>query len=70
MALQLAAATLPPPVKNDRAIERLGMTPVRHAQVVAGLLERADAEAAYPREVRRLRRLRDARRVRRRSAAA
>ncbi len=46
----------------------LGMSETRHAQVVAGMLDRADAEAAYPVLVRRLRRLRDARRGVRRAA--
>jgi len=66
-ALLLAAATIPPAVRNDRAME-LGMTPARHAQLVNSLLERPDVEAAHPREVHRLKRLRDARRIRRRSA--
>lgn len=41
----------------------LGWSEVRHAQVVAALLERPDAEAEAPALVRRLRSLRDQRRA-------
>lgn len=40
----------------------LGWSEVRHAQVIAALLERPDAEAEAPALVRRLRSLRDQRR--------
>lgn len=40
----------------------LGWSEVRHAQVIAALLERPDAEAEQPALVRRLRSLRDQRR--------
>jgi hypothetical protein len=49
---------------RDAAIlERFGWSPTRHAQVVVSLLDRPDALAYAPATVRRLARLRDARRV-------
>lgn len=69
MALQLAATRYAHAgAKSGDALWELGYTEARFAQVVLGLIERADVEAAYPREVRRLRRLRNARREMRRSA--
>jgi hypothetical protein len=50
------------------ALDRLGMSDTRHAQVVGHLIDRPDVEAAYPVLVHRLRRLRDARRRARRAA--
>lgn len=47
--------------KDAAIFELTGMTPVKHAQVVLGLLERGDVEAEYPVLVHRLRRLRDER---------
>jgi hypothetical protein len=48
---------------KERAIrERLGITPTRYHQVLAGALERPESLAFDPMLVRRLRRLRDARR--------
>ena len=48
---------------KERAIrERLGITPTRYHQVLVGALERPEALAFDPMLVRRLRRLRDARR--------
>ena len=65
-ALVLAAQHYRYPAARDtHALERLGMSPVRFAQVVDALLDRPDALAAMPREVNRLRRLRDARRAQR-----
>lgn len=62
-AIRLAAATYAhPAVRETHALEQLGMTPTRFWQYVHGLIERPDALAAYPVEVRRLQRLRDARR--------
>lgn len=62
MALTLAATPYRyPAMRERRALEDLGMSPTRFAQVVGALLDRADAEAEMPREVRRLRRLREAR---------
>ena len=50
-----------PAVRDQHALEHLGMTPARFWQRVAWLLERPEVERERPREVRRLRRLRDAR---------
>lgn len=62
-ALELAAAHYRWPGARDTAIrEQLGLTPTRHAQLVAALLDRPDALAEMPMAVNRLRRLRDARR--------
>lgn len=48
---------------KERAIrEVLGLTPTRYHQVLAGAIERPEALAFDPMLVRRLRRLRDARR--------
>jgi hypothetical protein len=70
-ALALAAKHYRYPAARDtHALERLGMTPVRFAQVVDALLDRPDALAAMPSEVNRLRRLRDARRAHRRRSVA
>lgn len=72
MALDIAARHYTASGRRHEAIiTELNMTPTRHAQVVTALLDRADAEAEMPAVVRRLRRLRDARksaRVRRDSA--
>lgn len=45
--------------------DHLGVGITRHAQIVMRLLDSPDAEAANPRLVRRLRRLRDQRRAHR-----
>jgi hypothetical protein len=67
-ALALAATHYRyPAVRDAHALEQLGVTPVRFAQVVDALLDRPDALAAMPSEVNRLRRLRDARRAHRRA---
>lgn len=52
--------------KEAHIRDTLGWTGVRHAQVVAALIERADVEAEEPTLVRRLRRLRDGRAAARR----
>lgn len=63
IALRLAATTYRhPAVREAHALERLGLTPTRYWAVVHGLLDRPDALAEMPVEVRRLQRLRDARR--------
>lgn len=41
--------------------ETLGISPVRHSQLVDALIDRPDAEETYPALVHRLRRLRDLR---------
>ena len=53
--------------KANAARELVGMSEVRHAQVVDALLDRADAEAEAPMLVRRLRRVREARQRARRA---
>lgn len=63
MTLRLAAATYKYPAKRESdALEQLGMTPALFHRHVNVLIDRPDALAAYPRECRRLQRLRDARR--------
>ncbi|MCH4250456.1 MAG: DUF3263 domain-containing protein [Microbacteriaceae bacterium] len=49
--------------KEDAMRERLGMSPVRYAQVLLGLLGSPAALAAEPVLIHRLQRLRDARRA-------
>lgn len=49
-------------VKEARIHDELGMTPTRYTQVLNALLDDSTAEALDPQLVRRLRRLRDARR--------
>lgn len=62
-ALQLAAATYRYPARREAdALDQLDLTPTRYWALVGRLLERPDVEVAMPTEVRRLRRLRDARR--------
>lgn len=64
MTLDLASRHYAYPAVRDRHVrDQLGMTPARFWQRVTWLLEQGDAEAAMPREVRRLRRLVEARRV-------
>ena len=66
IAIQLAAATYAhPAVRETHALEQLGMTPTRFWQHVHALIDRPDVLATYPTEVRRLQRLRDARRQQR-----
>lgn len=63
MTLRLAAAHYRFPAKRESdALEQLSMTPATFHRHVNVLIDRPDALAAYPREVRRLQRLRDARR--------
>ena len=67
-ALRLAAARFKYEGARASAIhEQLSMTPTRFAQYVGALLDRPDALAAYPSEVRRLRRLREQRQAQRSS---
>lgn len=71
MCLTLAAQHFRFPGARATAIrEQVGMSEVRHAQVVLSLLDRPDVEAEYPQLVHRLRRLRDARRSERHAARA
>lgn len=49
--------------KEAAVMDRLGWSLTRYAQVLNELLDRPEAEAADPLLVRRLRRLRDARRA-------
>jgi hypothetical protein len=51
-------------------LEHLGLTPTRYWALVDHLLGRPDVEAVMPVEVRRLRRMRDARRNARRRRVA
>lgn len=68
MALRLAAATYRYPARREEdALHLVGLRPTPFWALVHRLLDRADVEAAYPREVARLRRLRDARAAARRS---
>lgn len=63
MALQLEQSWWKwPAAKETRAREELGMSGVRYAQVVNALIDRPEALVAYPMVVRRLGRLREARR--------
>lgn len=62
-AIQLAAATYRYPAQREAdALEQLGLTPTRFWALVHRLIDRPDVLAAYPADVHRLRRLRDARR--------
>lgn len=56
-----------PAVRDAKTLAELGLNGTRAAQIVNALLDRPDAEAAMPMEIRRLRRLRDARRGMRRA---
>lgn len=59
------------PGARETAIRDLfGETPTRYAQRLNALLDRPDALAAYPTTVRRLQRLRDARRTLRTARAS
>lgn len=63
LAIRLAAATYRYPAKRESdVLELLGMTPATFWRHVNVLIDRPEALAAYPRECRRLQRLRDARR--------
>lgn len=69
-ALTLAATPYHyPAVREARALEQLGLSPTRFWLLVDGLLDRGDALAEMPREVGRLRRLREARAAARRRSA-
>lgn len=66
MILQLAAVRYRhPAVRDTHALELVGLQPTSFSAAVGRLLERPDVLAAYPTEVRRLLRLRDARRAQR-----
>lgn len=68
MTLDLASRHYAYPAVRDRHVrDQLGMSPARFWQRVAWLLQRPEAEQAMPTEVRRLRRLAEARRVSRSS---
>lgn len=61
-AIRLAAAYYRYPAQREaHAMEQLDLAPTRYWALVGRLLDRADVEAEMPVEVRRLRRLRDAR---------
>lgn len=63
MSIRLAAATYRYPAKRESdVLEQLGMTPATFWRHVNVLIDRPEALAAYPSEVRRLQRLRDRRR--------
>lgn len=63
MILQLAAAPYRFPARREAdAMELVGLRPTSFWAATGRLLERPDVLAAYPAEVRRLQRLRDARR--------
>lgn len=59
-----------PGAKDSAIHERLGVTPTRYYQLLGALLDKPEALAADPLTVRRLIRLRDARRAQRSSARA
>lgn len=62
--LNIAARTYKHPgARTDAIRHELGMSEARYAQVLNALLDNPDAEATYPALVRRLRRLREARRL-------
>lgn len=62
MALQVEDVRWPSTGPKDTVIrETLGISPVRHSQLVDALIDRVDAEETYPALVHRLRRLRDLR---------
>ncbi len=65
-AITLAATTPHPDIRENRARAELGMSGTRLAQLTNALIDRPDVEAALPREVHRLQRLRDLRRRARR----
>lgn len=57
-ALDLAATPFRyPAVRESRALDELGLTPTSFWSLVVALLDRPDAEAEMPGEVRRLRRV-------------
>lgn len=56
-----------PGARNEAIWETFHETPTRHAQRLNALIDRAEAEAAYPTLVRRLRRVREARMAGRRA---
>ena len=61
-AIHLAAATYRYPAQREAdALDQLGLTPTRFWALVHRLLGRPDVLAAYPLEVGRLRRIREAR---------
>lgn len=64
LALMLAARPYRHPARREAdALDRLSLTPTRFWALVGRLLDDPDAEREMPAEVRRLRRLRDARRM-------
>lgn len=66
MTLRLAAARYRyPAVREMHALEFVGFRPTPFWAEVNRLIDRPDALAAYPTEIRRLQRLRDARRQQR-----
>lgn len=66
MTIRLAAAHYAyAAARETDARELLGLTPTLFHRHVLVLLDRPEALAAYPREVRRLQRLRDSRRAER-----
>lgn len=69
MVLHLATTPYRYPARREAdALHQLGLTPTRFHAAVNRLLDHPDALAAYPADVHRLRRLRDARRRQRRPA--
>lgn len=68
MTLRLAATPFTyPAARANRALDELGYTESRFWLRVDWLLGQVEVERAYPMEVRRLRRLRDGRRMARQS---
>lgn len=68
LALELAATPHRyPAFREARALDELGLTPTSYWHLVDTLLDRADALAAMPAAVRRLRSLREARAAARRA---
>lgn len=65
-AIRLAAAHYRyPAVRDQHALEQLGLSATRYWALVNRLIDRPDVEAEMPMETHRLRRLRDQRRGRR-----
>lgn len=67
IVLRLAASTYRYPARREEdALHMVGLTPTRFWAAVHRLIDRADVAAHYPREVARIRHLRDARAAARR----
>lgn len=71
MALRLAATPYAhPAVRETHALELVSLTPTSFWAMIGRVLDDPEAERLYPTDVRRLRRLRDARRRQRTGRAS